>query len=140
MRARIIAVGKVKQPWIRQGIQAYLKRMPNLKIAEVKDATPAKEASKILSLLQAQEKIVLLTETGTLFTSIELAKFIQQQQSDKLAFILGGPDGFSDDLRARAWKTLSLSPLTFTHDMARLFLVEQLYRTQTILQGGSYHK
>jgi len=140
MGMRIVAVGKVKQAWIRAGIEEYLKRLPQLQIREIKDSTPKKEAAKLLASLHPQEKIVLLSEAGTLLTSIELAQFIEQHRSEKLAFIIGGPEGCSDDLRDRAWKILSLSPLTFTHDMARLFLVEQLYRAHTIIHGGSYHK
>lgn len=137
---RIIAVGKVKERWIRDGIQEYSKRLRNLAIAEVKDATLEKETTKILAALKSNEKLVLLTEDGGRYTSVEFARFLERHQSNNLAFVIGGPEGISDELRDRAWKTLSLSPLTFTHEMARLFLVEQLYRAHNILSGGSYHK
>ena len=140
MGLRIIAVGKVKERWIRDGIQEYRKRLRNLAIAEVKDSTLEKETAKILAALKPNEKLVLLTEDGDQFTSVELAHFLEAHQSENLVLAIGGPAGISNELRDRAWKTLSLSPLTFTHEMARLFLVEQLYRAHNILSGGNYHK
>ncbi|TVQ21934.1 MAG: 23S rRNA (pseudouridine(1915)-N(3))-methyltransferase RlmH [Leptolyngbya sp. DLM2.Bin15] len=140
MRPRIIAVGKVKKGWIQQGIQEYWKRLPELSITEIKDSTPAKEAQKVRSLLQSQDRVIVLSEWGKGYTSVEFADFIRQAGATPLAFIIGGPDGFGEEMRSQADHLISLSPMTFTHEMARLFLVEQLYRAKAILNNTGYHK
>lgn len=140
MRPRIIAVGKVKKGWIQQGIQDYWKRLPELTIVEIKDSTPAKEAQKVRSLLQPQERVILMSEWGQRLTSVEFADLIREAGATPLAFVIGGPNGFDPAHQPPAAMTISLSPMTFTHEMARLFLVEQLYRAKAILQNTGYHK
>jgi 23S rRNA (pseudouridine1915-N3)-methyltransferase len=139
-KLKIIAVGKVKKGWIQEGIQTYLKRSPELDIVEIKDSNPDQEADKILAMVKATEQVIALTEEGQLFSSVELATFISQQASNALVFVIGGPEGISLALKHQAAKLLSLSPMTFPHEIARLLLVEQLYRAKTILQNSRYHK
>jgi 23S rRNA (pseudouridine1915-N3)-methyltransferase len=140
MRPHIVAVGKVKKAWIRDGIHEYGKRLPELQITEVKDSTPDKEGQKILSLMSDYRHLILLSEWGKPMTSIAFADFLHPFGADPILFIIGGPDGVSQEVNAQADHLLSLSPMTFTHEMARLFLVEQLYRAKSIWQNTGYHR
>jgi 23S rRNA (pseudouridine1915-N3)-methyltransferase len=140
-KIKIIAVGKVKHDWILAGIREYHKRIPGLTIVEIKDSTKDKEFAEVQALLKPREQLVAMTERGQLYDSLEFAQFLQRETMDEtLVFAIGGPEGISPKLEAAASKTFSLSPLTFTHDMARLLLIEQIYRAQNILQNGNYHK
>ncbi|NET54755.1 MAG: 23S rRNA (pseudouridine(1915)-N(3))-methyltransferase RlmH [Symploca sp. SIO2E6] len=140
MKFNIIAVGKVKKTWINAGIQEYLKRLPQLNIIEIKDAGKEKELSKILSLVKKNDKLIPLSETGASLTSLEFASFIKQELLQPLVFVIGGPEGLSTQINNHAYKVLSLSKMTLPHEMARLFLVEQLYRAHTIIYNKNYHK
>ena len=140
MRPHIVAVGKVKKSWIRDGIQDYEKRLPELQVTEIKDSTPEKEEQKILALLSGHRHIILLSEWGKSMTSIAFADFLQQFGADPILLIIGGPDGVTREVSAQADYLLSLSAMTFTHEMARLFLVEQLYRAKSIWQNTGYHR
>ncbi|MEO1297886.1 MAG: 23S rRNA (pseudouridine(1915)-N(3))-methyltransferase RlmH [Cyanobacteria bacterium J06636_16] len=139
-KVRLIAVGKVKKTWIHEGIQTYRKRLPELEVIEIKDSTPAKEGPQMLSLLKSQDRLIALTEEGTRFSSIKFADFLGQADSNSLVFAIGSADGLSDQVKAIAAHRLSLSPMTFPHEIARLLLMEQLYRAKTLLQGSGYHK
>jgi 23S rRNA (pseudouridine1915-N3)-methyltransferase len=140
-KIKIIAVGKVKHDWILTGIKEYTKRLPGLTIVEIKDSHKAKEWAEIKAMLKPREKLVAMTERGKLYDSVAFAALLQRETMDEtLVFAIGGPEGISREMEAAANWTLSLSPMTFTHDMARLLLIEQLYRSQNILQNGSYHK
>ncbi len=140
-KLKILAIGKLKQPWIIQGVNEYAKRLPGLTITEVKDSTPDREATEIQNLVKPHDYLIVLTERGKTMDSVAFAKFLEQTvREDILVFAIGGPVGISPELERSANLCLSLSPMTFTHDMARLLLVEQLYRAQNILQNGSYHK
>lgn len=139
-RIRIIAVGKVRKGWLQEGVSLYLKRLPGLVITELKDSTMVKETEAILASLQADERLVVLTEEGRSFDSIAFAEQLRGSGSDRLAFVIGGADGLDPVLKARAAWGLSLSPMTFPHELARLLLLEQLYRALSIQQGGPYHR
>lgn len=139
-KLRLIAVGKVKKDWIRTGIATYCQRLPELEILEIKDSTPTKEGQQILTLLKPQERAIALTEEGKTYSSREFAAFLGQAPSHTLAFAIGSASGLSSACKDSAWRRLSLSPLTFPHELARLLLVEQLYRAKTILSGSGYHK
>jgi 23S rRNA (pseudouridine1915-N3)-methyltransferase len=140
-KIKIIAVGKIKHDWINLGIQTYLKRLPGLTIIEIKDSTKTKEHQEIQARLKPHDRLIALTEHGQCMDSIAFAHWLQQQTLDQsLVFAIGGPAGIAPELAQAAADCLSLSPMTFTHDMARLLLVEQLYRAQNIQQNGSYHK
>ncbi|WP_043370140.1 23S rRNA (pseudouridine(1915)-N(3))-methyltransferase RlmH [Cyanobium sp. PCC 7001] len=139
-RIRIIAVGKVRKGWVREGVEVYRRRLPGLTIVELKDSDPAREAQAVRAELRSDEQLITLSEEGRPFRSVELAAHLGHCGSDRLAFVIGGADGLDPALRARARWQLSLSALTFPHELARLLLLEQLYRAQTILQGGPYHR
>ena len=139
-RCRILAVGKVRKRWVQEGVELYLKRLPGLVITELRDSTRDKEAEAIRQALCPDELPVLLMEQGKALSSIAFASRLESLGSERLAFVIGGADGLTDDLKASARWQLSLSPMTFPHELARLLLLEQLYRAQAILQGSPYHR
>ena len=137
---KIIAIGKIKKRWIQSGIDMYLNRLPGLRIIEIKDSTQEKEESTIKDILKKNETLITLNENGHSFTSKRLATKLLDSHTQNITFVIGGATGLSSSLNTSASWQLSLSPLTFPHEIARLLLIEQLYRAQTILQGGPYHK
>lgn len=137
---RLITVGKVKKNWIREGIQIYTKRLPELTITEIKDAGLEKEAAKVLSIVGGRDRLVVMADEGQTWTSIQFAKWLAQAESGCLVFLIGGAEGISSRLKQHAAQQVSLSSMTFPHEMAQLMLVEQLYRAKTILQNQDYHK
>ncbi|MEB3319528.1 MAG: 23S rRNA (pseudouridine(1915)-N(3))-methyltransferase RlmH [Cyanobium sp.] len=139
-RIRVLAVGKVRKAWVREGLETYRRRLPGLTLVDVRDSTPEREAAAILAELRGDEQLIALGEEGRGLSSQQLAERLRDSGSRRLAFVIGGADGLSPGLRRRAAWQLSLSPLTFPHDLARLLLLEQLYRAQSILQGGPYHR
>jgi 23S rRNA (pseudouridine1915-N3)-methyltransferase len=143
-RIRVLAVGKVRKGWIREGIELYRRRLPGLAVVEIRDSTPAREAAAIRAELRPDERLVVLSEEGSGLSSralaTQLAALQASGEASRLAFAIGGADGLEPALRAEACWRLSLSPLTFPHELARLLLLEQLYRAQSILQGGPYHR
>lgn len=149
----LIAVGKLKmKPW--QLAQAeYSQRLgfyTRLNLVELKDmvgqlpdpVAMAKEGELLLTAAANIPTRIALTPTGQALTSPQLADFLQKQieRHNHLAFLIGGPLGFADEVLATCQQQISLSPLTFTHEMARVVLLEQLYRAFTILNGEKYHK
>ena len=139
-RYRIIAIGKVRKSWIQSGLALYLKRLPGLSITELRDASPQHESRAIRASLRRDETMIVLTEEGNFLSSREFATHLQGFGSTRLTFVIGGADGLTSELKESASWKLSLSRMTFTHEMARLLLVEQLYRAQSILQKGAYHR
>ena len=139
-RCRILAVGKVRRSWIQDGIELYRKRLPGLEIIEIRDSTPDKEAESIRASLRADEHLIALMEEGNAVGSIPFARRLDQLGNQRLAFVIGGADGLTNELKGRAHWQLSLSPMTFPHELARLMLIEQLFRAQAILQGSPYHR
>ena len=137
-KIKIVAVGKVKKRWLKEGIEQYAKRLPEVEIVEIKDSGPAKEADKIESMVSAQERLVIMAEYGKQRESVAFSQWLGQEAFGTLVLFIGGPDGVCDRLKKHPM--ISLSAMTFPHEMARLMLVEQLYRAKTILQNGSYHK
>jgi 23S rRNA (pseudouridine1915-N3)-methyltransferase len=139
-RIRILAVGKVRKGWVLEGIATYLKRLPGLQVMELRDAGKAKEAEAVLAALQPGEQLVVMAEEGQTFDSPAFAERLEGSGSERLVFVIGGAEGIDPALKARASWKLSLSPMTFPHELARLLLLEQLYRALSIQQGGPYHK
>jgi len=137
---KIIAIGKIKKKWVYQGIEMYLKRLPGLKVIEIKDNTHIKEEHSIKEIICKNEILVTLNENGQIFTSKQLATKLLNSHTQNITFVIGGASGISPSLNSYASWQLSLSPLTFPHEIARLLLIEQLYRAKTITQGGPYHK
>jgi 23S rRNA (pseudouridine1915-N3)-methyltransferase len=139
-RIRILAVGKVRKAWVQEGVALYLKRLPGLEVLELRDGGMAREAEAITAALRPEERLVVLTEEGLTFSSPGFAERLEGSGSERLAFVIGGADGLDPALKDRASWRLSLSPMTFPHELARLLLLEQLYRAVSIQQGGPYHK
>ncbi len=139
-RCRIIAIGKVRKSWVQDGIELYRKRLPGLTIVELRDSNPEKEAESIRQTLRSNEWPVMLMEQGETLTSINFSERLRSLGSQRLAFVIGGADGLTAELKALAHWKLSLSPMTFPHELARLLLIEQLFRAQAILQGSPYHR
>lgn len=118
----------------------YSKRLPGLEITELKDSTVEKEGIAILNCLKNNEKLILLSEDGAQYNSREFAKKLNNLTINRIAIAIGGADGHSKSLKDKANLIISLSALTFPHELARLILLEQIYRSSTILQGGPYHR
>lgn len=99
------------------------------------------EGELIQKELNPSDKVILLDERGTEFRSIEFAKWLEHKQrtTQRLVFVIGGPYGFSDNIYQRSDEKISLSKMTFSHQMVRLIFIEQLYRACTIIKGESYH-
>ncbi|MBM5797649.1 MAG: 23S rRNA (pseudouridine(1915)-N(3))-methyltransferase RlmH [Cyanobacteria bacterium M_surface_7_m2_040] len=139
-RIRILAVGKVRKDWVSEGVELYRRRLPGLEIVELRDGGMAREAQAIAAELRGGERLVALCEEGQRYDSPAFAQALEGSGSERLAFVIGGADGLDPALKARAHWRLSLSPLTFPHELARLLLLEQLYRASSIQQGGPYHR
>ena len=144
MKIRLIWPGKTKEQFIIEGISKYLKLSKpyaDISIIEIKEEKGGdvrkaveKEGERILKL---QGPYTLLDEKGESMTSVEFAEYIGHKAS--LNFVLGGAFGVSEEVKKTAQKTLSLSRMTFTHEMSRLFFLEQLFRSFTILHKRGYH-
>ena len=139
-RYRILTIGKVRKGWIQEGVSLYLKRLPGLEIKELRDSNPKKEAEVIRNSLNKEETIIVLNESTSSLNSVQFASRLKRFESRRLVFIIGGSDGIHTEIKEIADWEMSLSPLTFPHDLARLLLLEQLYRAQSILQGSPYHR
>jgi len=155
MLIKLIMVGKTDQRDIDHLVQHYQQRLKHyirfeaLVVADVKRGAPIAEALQkeresklILDIIQPTDVVWLLDEKGKSWTSEGFADFLQlkmNQSTKTLVFVIGGPYGFAPALYARAQGQLSLSAMTFSHQMIRLFFVEQLYRAFTILKGEPYH-
>ncbi|MCC6604632.1 MAG: 23S rRNA (pseudouridine(1915)-N(3))-methyltransferase RlmH [Anaerolineae bacterium] len=153
-RLTLAAVGKIKNKAWLAAQDDYVKRLGHyttLNLVEVKDVVGrsipddvamAREGEQLLQAAADSSRLVALTPTGKLVTSPNLAVWLQNRVEayGRIAFLIGGPLGFSDDVLAACHEEISLSPLTFTHELARVLLLEQLYRACTILAGEQYHK
>ena len=154
MKTELIVVGKTTNKHFIAAINDYIERIGHYMpfsvtvIPELRNAKSLsqqqqkdKEGEAILRLLQPSDTVVLLDERGKEPRSIELADWLQRQQQTarRLVFIIGGPYGFSQQVYSRADSMLSLSRMTFSHQMVRLIFVEQLYRACTIIKGEPYH-
>ena len=131
-RLSINAIGKIKKNWIREGINQYKKRMPDLIINESKSFN--------LDNIRANDIIICLSEEGKSFNSIELTSLLLNFENKKIYFLLGDADGIPSDIKKKSNLLLSLSPLTFPHEIARLILVEQIYRAFSISNNSPYHR
>ena len=136
---KIVAIGKIKKKWIQEGLDMYLKRLPGLEVIELNN-TKKKEEDIIKGIISKNEVLVTLNERGQSFSSKQLATKLLNSHNRKITFVIGGAEGLSPSFDSSASWQLSLSPLTFPHEIARLLLVEQLYRAKTIAQGSPYHK
>lgn len=145
MELHIYTVGKPKFSYVNHALEEYLKRFPKSFSLQTHflRASNATEEGEDFEEKTKKMRRVLLDEKGKLYTSRQFAeqmKLWHQQQPQPIAFFIGGADGLSVALKKSSYAKLSLSPLTFPHEMALLILTEQLYRARTILQGHPYHR
>ena len=155
MKITLILNGKTEDDYIQKGITVFEQRLkhylpfeiiiiPALKNTKALsiEQQKQKEGELVLKYLQPADRLILLDENGKEQTSLQFSSFIQQQMNSgikNLIFVVGGPYGFSEELYKRANGKVSLSKMTFSHQMVRLFFVEQLYRAMTILKNEPYH-
>jgi len=153
MNIRIIVLGKDKDLWLTEAIREYLKRLkpfarieflqiPDISIKQTgsQDLVIQKESAAIMNKIDADDYVILLDEQGMEKSSLEFSRFLTNLSGkQRVVFVIGGVYGTSDELKAKAHSCLSLSQLTFTHRMARLILIEQIYRAMMISSGRRYH-
>lgn len=155
MQLRILSVGKTDSNTIQQLTEDYQNRLKHyikcewVVIPDIKNSKnltftqqKQKEGQEILSKLQPSDIVVLLDEKGKQYSSVQFADWLQKKMNQgikQLVLVIGGPYGFSEEVYERADQKISLSAMTFSHQMVRLFLTEQLYRAMTILRNENYH-
>jgi len=155
MKITFLTVGKTEDAYLREGIEKYVKRLKHytrlniIEIAELKNTkalTPqqqmTREAELILKKILPLDHVIMLDEKGMELSSMQFAAYFEKKalgSVSNLVFVVGGPYGFDPSVHERANEKLSLSRMTFSHQMIRLFFVEQLYRAFTIIKGEPYH-
>ncbi|PPK86523.1 23S rRNA (pseudouridine1915-N3)-methyltransferase [Neolewinella xylanilytica] len=155
MKVQLYFIGKTKEKYLRTGEEIYAKRLshylpvaveilPDIRMAGKMSSEELKEAEGklLLSRIGPEDRLVLLDEGGATYSSVELSRWMEkelQRPARRLVFAVGGAFGFTEAVYARADQQLSLSRMTFSHQMVRLFLLEQIYRAMTILRNEKYH-
>ena len=155
MKIELAVIGKTTIGYLKQGIDEYIKRLKHYVPFEIKyiddikntkniseDQQKRTEGTKILSLLDKSDYVVLLDEHGKEYTSIQYSSYIQKRMlsgAKKVVFVIGGLYGFSQEVYDRANDKISFSKMTFKHEMIRLIFTEQLYRAYTIINHEPYH-
>lgn len=155
MKIELAVIGKTSIVYLKQGIDEYIKRLKHYVPFEIKyiddikntkniseDQQKRTEGTKILSLLDKSDFVVLLDEHGKEYTSMQYSSYIQKRMlsgTKKVVFVIGGPYGFSQEVYDRANDKISFSKMTFNHEMIRLIFTEQLYRAYTIINHEPYH-
>lgn len=143
MLISVIAVGKVKDKDFLNKVKDYVKRISfdaKFNMIEVKDSEPVGEAKRLLEAIDKEKGYtVVLSEEGKEFTSNEFARKMGQIHQ-KMVFVIGGPDGLDESVKKRADLLMSLSKMTFVHEMARMLVLEQIYRGISINKGRKYHR
>ena len=152
MKLKLLWVGKTQEAWVKAGIEEYagrVRRYAPLEILEAREEKGAqaavmreRECERLAKLLPKGGKLVVLDERGEGMSSTEFAAFLSKtrdQGTSDLAFAIGGAFGFTDGFRSQAFKAISLSRMTLTHQMVRVFLLEQIYRGFSIMNGEPYH-
>jgi len=155
MKLVLLLTGKTDKPWIREGVAEYEKRISKYARFEIitlpdvrnpgnrnAERVIAKEAEKMLSVFKSDDLVVLLDEQGRGYTTVELASWLRAAMllpKKRIVFVVGGPWGFDPSVRARADHIISLSKLTFSHQVVRLLFAEQIYRVLSVIAGDPYH-
>lgn len=155
MKITLLTVGKTDRDWVRQGLELYISRLKHyipfslVEIPELKNVSAlsteqikVKEGELILKNIRPGDDLILMDERGKMQTSTEFAKFLQDKISyigKDIIFVIGGAYGFSQAVYDRADSKISLSKMTFSHQMVRAIFAEQLYRAFTIMRGEPYH-
>ena len=159
MKIRIYAIGKIKDAYLKMGIEEYLKKIKpytDIEIIEVKDESISEnphdseikkaidiEGSRIIKLLKNNEYLIGLDLNKKEYTSPDFAKYINDKlelNGANISFVIGGSYGLSEELKNRCNDSISLSKMTFLHQMTRLILLEQIYRAFKINRNETYHK
>lgn len=155
MKITLLTVGKTDKDWVKQGTDIYVSRLkhympftiseiPELKNVSAlsKDQIKTKEGELILKNLKPSDDVILMDEHGKEYTSVDFASLLQKKityEGKDIVFIIGGAYGFSDEVYRRANSKISLSRMTFSHQMVRAIFAEQIYRAFTIMRGEPYH-
>lgn len=155
MKIILLAIGKTNAKYLQEGIEQYIKRLshyipfefkilPDVKTTKglTQEKQKEMEGQMFLGAIQSGDVVVLLDEKGKEMTSREFSTYLDKKMvnvAKNLIFVIGGPYGFSQEMYNRANEKLSLSKMTFSHEMIRLFFIEQIYRAMTILKGEPYH-
>ena len=155
MKITLLTVGKTDRDWVKQGLELYISCLKHyipfslIEIPELKNVSAlsteqikTKEGELILKHIRPADDLILMDERGKMYTSIEFAKVLQDKISyigKDIVFVIGGAYGFSQDVYDRANSKISLSKMTFSHQMVRAIFAEQLYRAFTIMRGEPYH-
>jgi 23S rRNA (pseudouridine1915-N3)-methyltransferase len=155
MKIKVIFTGKTADAWVKAGIGQYVDRirhyvafelveLPDLKqtASLSEEQVKAREGEMILKSLRPSDHLVLLDEHGARFSSVDWARNLERKSAHlpkDCVFVIGGPYGFSPAVQARSNELLSLSPMTFSHQLVRVVFLEQLYRALTIIKGEPYH-
>ena len=142
---RIVCVGKVKEKFYRDAIDEYMKRMGKyhkIEIVEVIDSNIRNEEVEIMKRIGSRDYVVTMEIEGKSFSSVELSQFIDKTliSNSVITFVIGGSDGLSDVVKRRANYKLSFSKMTFPHQLFRVILLEQIYRSFKIINNEAYHK
>ena len=155
MKITLLVVGKTEADFLKKGIEIYLDRLvhyvpfqleiiPALKNTRntTEELQKQKEGELILNQVKSVDLMILLDEKGKHYSSVDFARYIEKTMvagTRSMVFVVGGPYGFSEEVYQRANGKISLSEMTFSHQMVRLIFVEQVYRAMTILKGEPYH-
>ena len=155
MKITLLTVGKTDKDWVKQGLDIYVSRLKHYipfvmtEIPELKNVSSlsteqikTKEGELILKNVKPNDDVILLDERGKQYTSVELAQVLQDKISyigKDITFVIGGAYGFSQEVYSRANSKISLSKMTFSHQMVRAIVAEQIYRAFTIIRGEPYH-
>jgi len=152
VKIRFVWVGKTDDREYARGIERYRGRLEAWAKVEERvvraeadrgDAAAAREARRVLAEIDERDRVVALDEKGRMRSTAEFARFLgehRDRDARRLVFVVGGPSGLAPPVLARADETLSLSPMTFPHQMARLLLIEQVYRALSVWAGLRYHR
>jgi len=156
VKIRLVSIGKREDEFVRIGADRFLKRirryhpLEEIRLKEVKSPKETdvprvirQEGEGILKVLDPRDRVCVMDRTGEAMTSEGFAEFIESElrrSGRSLSFVIGGAEGLSQAVKLRANRRLSLSQMTFTHELARLLLLEQIYRGFTILKGKRYHR
>ena len=155
MKICLLVIGKTDEDYLQKGLGIFMKRIPHYILFEMKiipdlknskslseEQQKEKEGELILQQILSSDELFLLDEQGLEVSSVDFARFLEKKMGSgikRLVFVIGGPYGFSGNVYARSNGKISLSKMTFSHQMVRLIFAEQLYRAFTILKGEPYH-
>ena len=139
----IIAVGKMTTKGLSEAVNHYKKQLRDLDVIEIKESSMKDEAEKIIKLIKPNDVVITLEIEGESFSSERLSEFLNEKKlygQGRIIFVIGGSEGLDESIKRLSHLKISLSKMTFPHQLARVMLVEQIYRAQKILEKHPYHK